>query len=1494
MIMKKYIFTLIALVAMVLTASATDLTGKRIYVNPGHGSFGPNDRPMATIPFPNLSSTGMPDTCGFYETNTNLWKCQYLRDRLVQAGATVVMSREANGPWPYQKVNGQYPDYTWADYQSRPDYEMYNRPLSEISEEVEAGNFDLFISVHSNAITDGNTTNYPLFLYRGYDAATSEFEQTCKAIGQTIWPYRFDMFAAGYEPASAYSLTSQNVRGDVSFMGSGSNSTRSCSGKTYYGYYGVLKHGVPGGLWEGYFHTYQPGRHRALNHDHCHIEGLSYFRGIMAYFGATPDTHGYICGTVKDMDNKISHGLYKYAARTNDQWMPCNGATVYLLNATGDTLQSYQVDSFYNGTFVFYDLQPGVYHLAAKCDGYYDLDEEQRMADVEVTANTTTFPFLFLRDTTWAPPAVVYENYPDKSSGVTGLDGQYNFSQATEVDFSAVVAGKVVRQVLVRDDRETYVLALDTTAKTSHIYRINTLTGALIETVSTEGATGETYPIYNLAFTADSVLMGASYGMNEFDASRVPEGRLRGTWSVYYWNMDSLAKAPKAFINSQLSGNFYTAWVGRSFAVSGTLGNATVYTDALTTGMTNIRVMQFVVDSFSLVSACRNQDAGILTLGNYGDYQQITSPCAADRSILLGELKGAEFGWAGDAQVPLYGFTLPATKGGQAFKYAGQDVVAAPVLGAAGQVQSVNLYNLTAGRSVLGVTTTNIATNLVASYCSVKPLANGKDIILYVATEDHIYRYTTAGVTQPSFRNIFAYDLKATAKEGSYDLTFSFNTQPTEATIHIYSEEGLEVKTIPVTAPQQTGNVVNLPLPIDGLDENQAYRWGVEASAPEVGNWAIAEQKTAASMGMTRVFNAVNVYPETEHFGTIYLVNYVSKTSDKNGLYVMNPDLTLQNTTPYRTTNNPSAGVYRTPYRLGIDNEGTVYLSDWDDTHSGVYVVDPENPSGVHQAFFAGAQSGTAGVWKNAAGVEEGSSSPSAYVYSRGANAKLLVYNEDPGSTLPTNGLCIYNIGQPDGSILHQWDGAPSAKINFEGQANTNGNVWGCTKGVWVSQHRSAGNNNASATSLRFYSWDGHCTFASHLEPTFPDGTLVIDGSLGSCFALSDDEKFLALRGTDKNIQLFDVAWNDSTPTLTYKGDFKNELAGEFDLLQMNWDYAGNLIASGNAGLVIIAVPKEGNRCFTPASEQNKLINGKLPFDHCLYEPAEATLSTWFTTTAWIEETNSTATLDSLGDIHVNIVDAKNERWQAQVKLNTGLDLDENKLYSLTFSVKASANIPGVTVRMFEGAVIFTDSTINLNANEEVTYFADSIDGKAGNGVLVFDFGFSPANTTIDITDIAICEVGDKPHVVYEHLYELGDNQSWNPAAGVELTAKSENVFEGTFTFNTTYEYGYFTFVTELNSSWDVVNAHRFGPVTADELVTIGDVNLFSSDKSFKIANGTYVFTVDLNSMKLTIAPGTGLDNISDEHRAVKFLRNGQIFIRKDGHTYNAAGILVE
>ena len=46
--------------AFALQAKTTDEL--RFYINPGHGSWGPNDRPMATIPYPALPETGRPDT----------------------------------------------------------------------------------------------------------------------------------------------------------------------------------------------------------------------------------------------------------------------------------------------------------------------------------------------------------------------------------------------------------------------------------------------------------------------------------------------------------------------------------------------------------------------------------------------------------------------------------------------------------------------------------------------------------------------------------------------------------------------------------------------------------------------------------------------------------------------------------------------------------------------------------------------------------------------------------------------------------------------------------------------------------------------------------------------------------------------------------------------------------------------------------------------------------------------------------------------------------------------------------------------------------------------------------------------------------------------------------------------------------------------------------------------------------------------------------------
>lgn len=106
-----------------------------------------------------------------------------------------------------------------------------------------------------------------------------------------IWYTTPKKQGGGPEFASYYSPSNPDVVGDLSFYSTTST----------YGYLGALKHEVPGFLSEGYFHTYSPARHRALNPDWCRQEGVRYYRGLMDYYGKPKETVGYIMGYVRTM-----------------------------------------------------------------------------------------------------------------------------------------------------------------------------------------------------------------------------------------------------------------------------------------------------------------------------------------------------------------------------------------------------------------------------------------------------------------------------------------------------------------------------------------------------------------------------------------------------------------------------------------------------------------------------------------------------------------------------------------------------------------------------------------------------------------------------------------------------------------------------------------------------------------------------------------------------------------------------------------------------------------------------------------------------------------------------------------------------------------------------------------------------------------------------------------------------------------------------------------
>ena len=369
----------------------------RIYINPGHGSWGgANNRHMPTIGHSPINDED-PDTTDFFESNTNLEKGLSMLYKLIDYGCPfdpelnqendnpnrigaaldlsqgVVMSRVKNGPYPFAWVNGVDPD-------SGNDF---SRNLTEIAEEVETNMFDVFISIHSNAgNADAQNINYLAFLYRTNRGANGN---DCVALCNTGWDQR---------------IQDRHTQWTVY-----DNAVADGTVKINTGDYFVLAHSVPGYLVEGYFHTYQPARHRAMNFDVDRVEGHDYARGVADYFMWEKEETGNIYGIVRDDTNPLINELYTYNPKTPDKYAPLNDVDV-TLKKDGEVVGTYKTDINYNGAFVFMNVETGDYTVEFAHPDY----EGGEPIAVTVEPATTSYPTAFLT----------------KTSGVEGIEADLN------------------------------------------------------------------------------------------------------------------------------------------------------------------------------------------------------------------------------------------------------------------------------------------------------------------------------------------------------------------------------------------------------------------------------------------------------------------------------------------------------------------------------------------------------------------------------------------------------------------------------------------------------------------------------------------------------------------------------------------------------------------------------------------------------------------------------------------------------------------------------------------------------------------------------------------------------------------------------------------------------------------------------------------------------------------------------------------------------------
>ena len=310
--MKKFsIISLMLLFVAALTQNFMRADEQpHVYINPGHGGHSSDDRNVVVAPYV------QGDTMGLWESNSNMYKCFALRELLWKKGYKVTVLRETNT-------------------------EDDDLGLSTIVRLCNNSGADVFYSIHSNATGggEGSRVNFPMGFFRGY---TDQPENPwCKVLVEKLAP-----FLIGNQ-CTVWSSNNYQVWGDWSFQPSWGTQG-----------YGVLRGNKTNAMLdEGSFHDYYPETYRLLNKDYCWVEGFNFSRGADSFFGRSGNlSTGVVMGNLRD-DRRPREGiLVMYGA---DKRQPVNGATVALVNASGETIQTYTTDNDFNGIFVFKYVDPG-------------------------------------------------------------------------------------------------------------------------------------------------------------------------------------------------------------------------------------------------------------------------------------------------------------------------------------------------------------------------------------------------------------------------------------------------------------------------------------------------------------------------------------------------------------------------------------------------------------------------------------------------------------------------------------------------------------------------------------------------------------------------------------------------------------------------------------------------------------------------------------------------------------------------------------------------------------------------------------------------------------------------------------------------------------------------------------------------------------------------------------------------------------------------------
>ncbi|VBB47094.1 conserved exported hypothetical protein [uncultured Paludibacter sp.] len=1140
--MKKLI-TLISILA-VFSLSAADFTGIKIYINPGHGGYdGANDRNVVTIPY------ALGDTLGFWESASNLTKGLELRDLLQAQGATVIISRTQNR-------------------------DEDDRLLSEIAEEANANGVDAFLSIHSNALGTNTGTNYLLQLYHGYDnQPTVEASlPMCKAAWPRLIENKLTVWT-NYPTAAT-----PNYRGDFSFYGNTSG-------------LGVLRPlTVPGFLNEGSFHDYSPETHRLLSKDYRKLESYRFLQYFCDYFGKDLPTTGVIGGWVKGIDERVNDSRFAYKTSTDDEWLPLNSANIKLMNAVGDSINNYTVDTLYNGIFTFRNLAPGTYKLRITAK-----DHTTKDTTIVVSAGTISYMKVMMRNPNLPIYHIIPPDYPNPVQDAGALPmNHYDFQNIKQENPDWVSPTTSIRKVLFKNEK-LYILSEDTTTNIPKIDIVNASTFAKIREMDLTGISGGAKILSDINFTADGVLLGCNK-----DTISLPENKGR-YFKMYYWENDSVA--PNLLFQTQSQANWANGIVGETFAVTGARFKCSIYTTSVTTGSSKaIRIIGYNYQDSVNLGYRYMLDAANYTEALWGKNVKFNiSPNGTDKIVVDGENMlptEYKFEWEQPDRSPLTlqsvfaeenGYQLQKeASGGTFFRNASHVYMVAPNCDADKSKVGIVLFDVNEGlgnakkvseflpEAGLGTTP--------APYMMAAAKVSGYDIdMIGLAEKQGIARFRNIA---SATANVYASELKMEDIGTAYVLSFTLNDAIASGKVSIFdsTQEVFEV----VLGSLEKG-VQSVTVQKNDLPEGN-YNWSVEVNANNVdrpykfSDDALAQMQFYYPRGVC-VDNTFN----SPFFGRVYVAEATggaasASRTTKDGVYILNSaleDVTNQGANAY--AGNITWSTSGSPMRVFVGEDGTVYVNDWSDAHPGIWMMNPASPQNSFAPIFSSALTKAGTGLSSNNGVNVHGSIAHCYVSGLGAERKLFTFDEDYTDAVATSAgnLLQYNIGE----LATPWDSAPSAIVyNDILNGNLQQNYNSCIvpdgrDGWWISQNRSA--DAATIPSLIHVKTDGMVDFNSGQTPT------LIANSATAGMALNYDGTQIAI-GSSNEVKIYSVKYGeDGTPSLSQIYSIKPAVGANTS--SISYDRAGNIyVASYNAGgtpskVGAFALPKITNNFVTPA-----------------------------------------------------------------------------------------------------------------------------------------------------------------------------------------------------------------------------------------------------------------------------------------------------------------------